>query len=80
MVNNYVLCLYSEELELWYEAEFKDKPLFDSIYNNAFSKPSVPVIASKYGKLKIGMLQWGLIPHWAMDKNIKFNTYNGCLY
>lgn len=59
-----------------FEAEFETPNEFKtSNYINAFTYPKTPVITNQNGNL-IKHYQWGLIPHWAKNKDIRKYTLN----
>lgn len=70
------LTLTVAQLKERYHAE----PDFDDEYQpnevfNAFTFPKTPVITSKEPQ-KIQLFNWGLIPYWAKDEDIRKNTLN----
>lgn len=76
------MCFYSKlskkavELEKRFKANMSNPELFignDSI--NGFSFPLNPVI-TKEDPDKIQLFNWGLIPSWSRDKEIRKNTLN----
>ena len=75
------MCFYSQqsktaqELECRFQAKFKRVELYQPNTYNGFQFPETPVITNKYDNI-IELYQWGLIPHWAKDDNIKKYTLN----
>jgi len=75
------MCFFSQisknavELQHRFNAKFEGGILFKPIAYNAFQFPKTPVITNKNREL-IQMFQWGLIPHWAKNDEIKKNTLN----
>ncbi len=64
------------EIEFRYQAKFEDPFRFKpSEFINAYTFPATPVITNQEKKL-IKHFNWGLIPGWANDENIKKYTLN----
>jgi putative SOS response-associated peptidase YedK len=63
------------ELKHRFNARFENEVFFNPVSYNGFIYPKVPVIASD----RIGTIQffeWGLIPSWAKNDEIRKNTLN----
>lgn len=43
---------------------------------NAAPMQRLPVIAVREGELRIQLMQWWLVPHWAKEPDTKFSTFN----
>ncbi len=43
---------------------------------NAAPMQRLPVIAVREGELRIELMQWWLVPHWAKEPAVKFSTFN----
>ena len=43
---------------------------------NAAPTQKMPVVAVRENALKIGMMQWGLVPHWSKEPKTTFSTIN----
>lgn len=43
---------------------------------NAAPMQHLPVIAVREGELRIQLMQWWLVPHWAKEPGTKFSTFN----
>ena len=43
---------------------------------NAAPMQQLPVIAIREGELRIQLMQWWLVPHWAKEPVTKFSTFN----
>jgi putative SOS response-associated peptidase YedK len=75
------MCFFSQiskdavELQHRFNAKFEEGSSFKPMAYNAFQFPKTPVITDKNREL-IQMFQWGLIPHWAKNDEIKKNTLN----
>lgn len=75
------MCFFSQiskdavELQHRFNAKFEEGASFKPMAYNAFQFPKTPVITDKNREL-IQMFQWGLIPHWAKNDEIKKNTLN----
>jgi putative SOS response-associated peptidase YedK len=76
------MCFYSKlskkavELEKRFKAQMKEPELFQAHdIINGFSFPLMPVI-TKQNPESIQLFNWGLIPAWAKDKEIRKNTLN----
>ncbi|MCT4581064.1 MAG: SOS response-associated peptidase [Flavobacteriales bacterium] len=66
----------AEEAEKKYQAKVKDKANFlVSDHINAFTFPQTPVITNEDVTI-IQNINWGLIPHWAKDQEIRKYTVN----
>lgn len=52
-----------------------DGILYTPSYNVAPGRP-IPAIIAHEGKNRMGTLRWGLIPSWAKDEKIGYNTIN----
>jgi putative SOS response-associated peptidase YedK len=75
------MCFHSKQTKKAVELEHRFRARFDkpetyqpSIFNG-FQFPKTPVITND-NPLHIQMINWGLIPHWAKDKEIRKNTLN----
>ena len=75
------MCFFSQiskdavEVQHRFNAKFENGTSFKPMAYNAFQFPKTPVITDKNREL-IQMFQWGLIPHWAKNDEIKKNTLN----
>lgn len=75
------MCFFSQisknavELQHRFNAKFEEGASFKPLAYNAFQFPKTPVITNQNPGL-IQMFQWGLIPHWAKNDEIKKNTLN----
>ena len=75
------MCFFSQiskdavELQHRFNAKFEEGSSFKPMAYNAFQFPKTPVITDKNREL-IQMFQWGLIPHWAKNDEIKKHTLN----
>jgi putative SOS response-associated peptidase YedK len=65
----------AQELQNRFKANFENDTLFQPTIYNGFQFPKTPVITNKCPD-KIQFFEWGLIPFWAKDDNIKKNTLN----
>ena len=65
----------AQELEHRFKAKFVQNQNYQPGIYNGFSYPTTPVITNENTSL-IQLIQWGLIPHWAKDDDIKKNTLN----
>jgi putative SOS response-associated peptidase YedK len=43
---------------------------------NAAPMQRLPVIAVREGELRIELMQWWLVPHWAKEPDTKYSTFN----
>ncbi len=75
------MCFHSKQTKKAVELEHRFRARFDkpetyqpSIFNG-FQFPKTPVITNNQPE-HIQLLNWGLIPHWAKDKDIRKNTLN----
>jgi len=76
------MCFYSQltkdalTIAQRFRVKFNEPEKFSpsSLYNG-FEHPSTPVIAD-YAQDKIHLFNWGLIPHWSNDINIRRYTLN----
>lgn len=75
------MCFHSKQTKKAVELEHRFRARFDkpeayqpSIFNG-FQFPKTPVITNNQAQ-EIQLLNWGLIPHWAKDKDIRKNTLN----
>lgn len=75
------MCFHSKQTKKAVELEHRFRARFDkpeayqpSIFNG-FQFPKTPVITNNQAQ-HIQLLSWGLIPHWAKDKDIRKNTLN----
>lgn len=68
----------AQELQHRFKAKFENEKLFIPSIYNGFQFPLTPVITNKKPET-IQFFQWGLIPFWAKDDNIKKNTLNAKL-
>lgn len=64
----------AQKLENRYNAQF-DEEFVPIYHSNGFSFPNYPVISSGEQE-KIQFYNWGLIPEWAKDKDIRSKTLN----
>jgi len=65
-----------KQLEQSLNASFNGSTLFSPIaHANGFSHPSLPIIVDSQPE-NITISNWGLIPHWAKDDQIKKYTLN----
>ena len=75
------MCFFSQiskdavEVQHRFNAKFENGTSFKPMAYNAFQFPKTPVITNLNPDL-IQMFQWGLIPHWAKNDEIKKNTLN----
>lgn len=75
------MCFHSKqtkkaiELEHRFRAKFENSDQYTPSLFNGFQFPKTPVIASDAPD-SIRMYNWGLIPSWAKDKEIRKNTLN----
>jgi putative SOS response-associated peptidase YedK len=75
------MCFHSKqtkkavELEHRFRARFEKPEAYQPSIFNGFQFPKTPVITND-DPLHIRMINWGLIPHWAKDKEIRKNTLN----
>lgn len=75
------MCFFSQvskdavEVQHRFNAKFENGSSFMPMKYNAFQFPKTPVITNLNPDL-IQMFQWGLIPHWAKNDEIKKNTLN----
>lgn len=66
----------AQKVEKRFKAKVKDKTAFSpSEHYNAFTFPQTPIITNEAPEL-IQHYNWGLIPHWASDQNIRQYTLN----
>ena len=65
----------AQELEQRFKAKFEKTTNYQPAIYNAFQFPKTPIITNQEIE-KIQLFQWGLIPFWAKDENIKKNTLN----
>jgi putative SOS response-associated peptidase YedK len=66
----------SKQIEKRFKATISDKSLFaTSEHNNGFTFPKTPIITNKNPE-SIEHYNWGLIPSWAKDDQIKAMTLN----
>ncbi len=75
------MCFHSKQTKKAVELEHRFRARFDkpeayqpSIFNG-FQFPKTPVITNNQDQ-EIQLLNWGLIPHWAKDKDFRKNTLN----
>lgn len=75
------MCFYSQQtkdatkVEKRFNAVVNDLLNFQTGVFNGFEHPFTPVITNNNSNV-VEHLQWGLIPHWAKDENIKKYTLN----
>lgn len=75
------MCFHSKqtkkaiELEHRFRARFEKPEAYQPSIFNGFQFPQTPVITNNQPDT-IRMLHWGLLPHWAKDKDIRKNTLN----
>jgi putative SOS response-associated peptidase YedK len=75
------MCFHSKqtkkavELEHRFRAKFEKPEAYTPSIFNGFQFPLTPVIANDQTE-SIRLFNWGLIPHWAKDKDIRKNTLN----
>jgi putative SOS response-associated peptidase YedK len=75
------MCFHSKqtkkaiELEHRFRAKFENESAYTPSIFNGFQFPKTPVIANDRPET-IAMFNWGLIPSWAKDKEIRKNTLN----
>lgn len=75
------MCFFSQiskdavEVQHRFNAKFESGSSFIPMKYNAFQFPKTPVITNLKPEL-IQMFQWGLIPHWAKNEDIRKNTLN----
>lgn len=75
------MCFHSKqtkkavELEHRFRARFDKPEVYQPSIFNGFQFPKTPVITNNQPD-QIQLLNWGLIPHWAKDKDIRKNTLN----
>lgn len=75
------MCFHSKqtkkaiELEHRFRAKFEQESAYTPSIFNGFQFPKTPVIANDQPH-SIVMFNWGLIPAWAKDKDIRKNTLN----
>lgn len=75
------MCFHSKqtkkaiELEHRFRAKFENEKAYTPSIFNGFQYPKTPVIANDDSHT-IKMFNWGLIPVWAKDKEIRKNTLN----
>ncbi|MFM6982683.1 MAG: SOS response-associated peptidase [Chitinophagaceae bacterium] len=75
------MCFHSKqtkkavELEHRFRARFEKPEAYQPSIFNGFQFPKTPVITNLQPE-QIQLLNWGLIPHWAKDKDIRKNTLN----
>lgn len=75
------MCFYfhqsktATELKQRFKAQFNDETVFLQPNYNAFEFPQIPVITN-HKPDTIQFFNWGLIPHWAKDSEIRKNTLN----
>lgn len=65
----------AQELKHRFKADFLDEQAFKPAIYNGFEHPKTPVI-TKDKPENIQLFEWGLIPHWAKDKDIQKYTLN----
>jgi len=66
-----------EVLAGWFGVELEDMPWFAPSYNVALqSFQPVVRLDCDFGKRAISLLRWGLVPAWAKDAKIGYNTIN----
>lgn len=75
------MCFHSKQskdaqaLEKRYNAKFDDASSFKTGDFNGFQHPDLPVMSNLQPE-RLQFFQWGLIPHWASDRNMQNNTLN----
>lgn len=75
------MCFYFHQSKTATELQhrFKATVEFDSVFlkidYNAFEFPQIPVITNSKPD-RVQLFNWGLIPHWAKDRDIRKNTLN----
>ena len=75
------MCFHSKqtkkavELEHRFRARFEKPEAYQPSIFNGFQFPKTPIITND-NPGHIRMINWGLIPHWAKDKEIRKNTLN----
>lgn len=75
------MCFHSKqtkkaiELEHRFRAKFENENAYTPSIFNGFQFPKTPVIANDHPD-SIRLFNWGLIPSWAKDKDIRKNTLN----
>lgn len=75
------MCFHSKqtkkaiELEHRFRAKFENESAYTPSIFNGFQFPKTPVIANDDNHT-IKLFNWGLIPAWAKDKDIRKNTLN----
>ena len=77
------MCFYTEQLALFEKVETRftakvDNPneFINSDFINGFSYPNLPIITNDNPDIISTNFNWGLIPTWAKDDEIKKNTLN----
>lgn len=64
------------KIEKRFNSKIKDKKEFaPNEHINGFTLPKIPIIANEHPEI-IEHYNWGLIPHWAKDDQIKAMTLN----
>lgn len=73
----YYISLLSEkqELETFFEAEFKGDPYHTEFRINGFANPKIPIILDEDTQV-ITTLQWGFLPSWAKNEELAKKTLN----
>lgn len=75
------MCFHSQqsksatELQHRFKAKFRKIDDYKAGIYNGFTYPRTPIITHKYPD-SIELFEWGLIPHWSKDINIRKNTLN----
>lgn len=66
-----------EVLAEWFDLELEEMPWFAPSYNVApQSVQPVVRLSRDTGKRELSLLRWGLVPFWAKDAKIGYNTIN----
>ena len=68
----YQLSVQAQDLENRYQRSLATENFEGEDFINGFRFPKLPVVKND----AIELYQWGLIPHWAKDKNIRKYTLN----
>lgn len=73
---NYVSLLSeAQELEEYFDASYKGEPYHKEYRVNGFAHPQLPVILDE-DPSQIITMEWGLIPHWAKNRDFQKMTLN----
>lgn len=70
----YICGFNIQELADRYDAQIVEKQKI-TVFNSAFDRPILPIITEN-PKKRIEFFQWWLVPFWAKEEKIKFNTAN----